>query len=289
MPPRQPPALMEDLIAEILLRLPPADPACLIRASLVCVAWRRLISDRRFLRHYRVFHRTPPLLGFLCNHYRGRRLVSRFVPTARAPPISQPPLAAGSPSCFTLDCRHGRVLLHATGTSNLTVWDPTTGDQRRVSLPGNPYDDFTAAVLCASRGCSHIDCSGGPFLVVFVGTDYGSDDEGYDEHGHGVARASVYSSETGVWSASTSIDGINSIIDFMPSLLAGGALYFILGFGEDFLSVVGWEWPLLMATACTCGCGELTLTALGSGCEARSSGLMRRSPLPSVIPPPSSM
>ncbi|WVZ61678.1 LOW QUALITY PROTEIN: hypothetical protein U9M48_011515 [Paspalum notatum var. saurae] len=234
MPP-PPPALMDDAVGEILLRLPPGDPACLIRASLVCRAWHRLLSDRGFLRRYHAFHRTPPVLGFHYNHYRDRRLVSRFVPTARAPPIPQPQAAAGRPTCYALDCRHGRVLLHTTGTSNLTVWEPTTGDQRLVSLPGNPYDDFIAAVLCAEDGCDHLDCSGGPFLVVFVGTDYGSDDEGDDEHGHGVAWASVYSSETGVWSASTSIDGIDSIIEFMPSLLAGGALYFILGFGEYFL------------------------------------------------------
>ncbi|WVZ61681.1 hypothetical protein U9M48_011515 [Paspalum notatum var. saurae] len=194
-----------------------------------------------FLRRYRAFHRTPPVLGFFYSHYRGQRLVSSFVPTARAPPIPQPPPAAGSPTptCCVLDCRHGRLLLHDTQTSDHTVWDPTTGDQQRFSFPGNPpFHDFTAAVLCTEDGCDHLGCSGGPFLVVFVGTDSGSDDEGYEEGENDIAWASVYSSETDFWSASTSIDGISFVIEFMPrwpSLLAGGALCFILGLGEDFL------------------------------------------------------
>ena len=39
------PELVDDLIAEILLRLKPGDPSCLVRASLVCKSWRRLVSD----------------------------------------------------------------------------------------------------------------------------------------------------------------------------------------------------------------------------------------------------
>ncbi|CAL5091792.1 unnamed protein product [Urochloa decumbens] len=59
-----PPALVDDLIGEILLRLPTDDPACLFRAALVCKPWRCLLSDDAFLRRYRAFHRTPPVLGF---------------------------------------------------------------------------------------------------------------------------------------------------------------------------------------------------------------------------------
>jgi hypothetical protein len=39
------PELFDDAIAEILIRLPPDDPACLVRASLVCKLWRRILSD----------------------------------------------------------------------------------------------------------------------------------------------------------------------------------------------------------------------------------------------------
>ncbi|CAN6212970.1 unnamed protein product [Urochloa humidicola] len=42
-----------------------ATTEILFRASLVCKPWCRILSDRAFLRRYREFHRSPPLLGFL--------------------------------------------------------------------------------------------------------------------------------------------------------------------------------------------------------------------------------
>lgn len=54
----------DDLLQEILLRLPP-QPSSLPRASLVSKRWRRLASDHRFTRRFRLrHHRNPPLLGF---------------------------------------------------------------------------------------------------------------------------------------------------------------------------------------------------------------------------------
>lgn len=44
-----PPELVDDLSADIFLRLPPDDPEHLVRASLVCKTWRRVISDPDFL------------------------------------------------------------------------------------------------------------------------------------------------------------------------------------------------------------------------------------------------
>uniref|UniRef100_A0A0A9FRM8 F-box associated domain-containing protein n=1 Tax=Arundo donax TaxID=35708 RepID=A0A0A9FRM8_ARUDO len=99
----------------------------------------------------------------------------------------------------------------------LVVWDPITGDQQHLPLPGYPHAYCTGAVLCAAAGCDHLDCRGGPFKVVFVGTD---DVEG-------VTWASEYSSEIGAWSASTTVDS-DSYVEMRPSLLAGDALYFTL-------------------------------------------------------------
>uniref|UniRef100_A0A0D3GLT6 F-box domain-containing protein n=1 Tax=Oryza barthii TaxID=65489 RepID=A0A0D3GLT6_9ORYZ len=73
--------LTDDLVAEILLRLRPSEPACLVRASAVCKPWRRLLTDQAFLRRYRDFHGAPPLLGFLHN-------VAGTTTTASSPPTT---------------------------------------------------------------------------------------------------------------------------------------------------------------------------------------------------------
>ncbi|KAM0834922.1 hypothetical protein ACQ4PT_063272 [Festuca glaucescens] len=54
----------DDLLREILIRLPP-QPSSLPRASAVCKRWRRLVSDPSFFRRFRLHHcRNLPLLGF---------------------------------------------------------------------------------------------------------------------------------------------------------------------------------------------------------------------------------
>lgn len=160
------PPLVDDVVAEILRRLPPYDPACLVRASLVCMSWRRILSDPAFLGYRASFHgAAPPVLGF----FHGRS----FFPTATAPPLSPPDL-------WILDCRHGRVLGRTCDApASLVVWDPVTGVERqRLPLPEYRSNvHFTAAVLCASAAaaapdaCDHLDCRGAPFLVLFVATD----------------------------------------------------------------------------------------------------------------------
>ncbi|XP_073357776.1 uncharacterized protein [Aegilops tauschii subsp. strangulata] len=58
-----PPLDDDDLLSEILLRLPPL-PSSLPRASAVCKRWRSLASDPAFSRRFRLHHRrNPPLLG----------------------------------------------------------------------------------------------------------------------------------------------------------------------------------------------------------------------------------
>ena len=73
--PAPPAALMDELVEEILLRIPPDVPARRLRAALVCKRWRRMVSDPRFRRRFREFHRTPPMLGFLRNHGRASTFV----------------------------------------------------------------------------------------------------------------------------------------------------------------------------------------------------------------------
>ncbi|TVU40868.1 hypothetical protein EJB05_14349, partial [Eragrostis curvula] len=172
-------------------RLPPDQPEHLVRASLVCKPWLRVISDPGFLRRYRAFHRTPPLLGYI-----QRRRVVEGDPEPRLIPTTAVPLGPNPYFRRALDCHHGRVLLHANDDGwYLIVWDPVTGDQHRVPEAGIIWLIYSAVVFCAVSGCDHLDCHGGPFRVVFVATD------DRDE----LVKASVYSSETGAWSTPVSL------------------------------------------------------------------------------------
>jgi len=79
-------SLPEELVQEILVRLPADEPVHLVRASLVCKAWRRVLSDRDcFVRRSRGFHGEPPLLGYIQNRYSDASSM-QFVPATTCIP-----------------------------------------------------------------------------------------------------------------------------------------------------------------------------------------------------------
>ncbi|TVU40805.1 hypothetical protein EJB05_14283, partial [Eragrostis curvula] len=178
-----PPDLVDDAIAKILLRLPPDDPTCLARAA-QALASRPLRS------------RLPSPVPRVPPNSRPARLlpqllpqqIPRFVPTTAANPF--PHQKHDGIAWWVMDCRHGRVLvqqynIYRTAFSYF-VWDPITGDQEVLNIPKMSYVDYTFAMLCAVAGCDHGGCHGGPFLVIFLCSDYRN------------VHVCVYSSETRV-------------------------------------------------------------------------------------------
>jgi hypothetical protein len=162
------PALVDDLVEEILLRFPPDDPAALVHAALVSKGWRRVVSGLGFRCRFREAHSTAPMLGFL----RQRRALFRFQPTT-----SFRPRFAGERSgtiCRAVDAHHGRVLINRYSSPDLAffIWDPITGDLRTLLRPWllPSCCSWTAAFVCVAAGCNHLDCAGSPFRIVFVGT-----------------------------------------------------------------------------------------------------------------------
>nr|TKW30325.1 LOW QUALITY PROTEIN: hypothetical protein SEVIR_2G028600v2 [Setaria viridis] len=214
--------LVDDAIAEILLRLPPADPAYLIRASLVWPKpWRRVLSDPAFPRRYRAFHRTPPLLGFLRSFHASKAGGSDlFVPIAtptRIPiPFLQPPFR-----CQPLDCHHGRVLLDTVwGTEgNLTVWDPITGDHTELPEPdGWLYSTPAPARFSARRpAATSVTATAAPSSCTDT-----------------VARAWIYSSKMATWSPPAAF-GEHSFMERKRGAIIGDGFYFLLNMGTAIL------------------------------------------------------
>lgn len=251
---------VSELVEEILILILPDEPTVLIRASLVCKAWCCLLSGHSFRSRYRILHKTPPILGYLQNWASNDE---RFVPTT-----SFRPRNPKQQDVFTLDCRHGRVLLGCEdedGELYMVVWDPVSGSRMELHAPSGTFpSDYSAEVLCAADGCNHTACNLGPFFVAFIGREEDEDDEIEDEEdeddeiedeegeddaieiinyhqGKSVLWASVYSSETQEWTSPASIR-IGSVESFgaslvgKPSVLVGQALHVLFtswehGFG----------------------------------------------------------
>ncbi|KAG0541488.1 hypothetical protein BDA96_02G020800 [Sorghum bicolor] len=232
--PRLPPYLTPELVEEILLRVSPEDPAILVRASLACKPWRRLLCDPAFRRRYLAFHRrTPPLLGFL--HYRWRVargegadgvVVPGFVATTTPSPFPKQAFDGCAASWSVVDCRHGRVLFEASRDDVclvLVVWEPATGKRKWLPKLPTRCSRYTVAVLCAlhGHGCDHLECCGGAFFAVLVQSGV---------IGRSV-RVHLYSSEAGSWS--TSPDLLSGfVVDSNWSTIIGNDIYFVSTFGS---------------------------------------------------------
>ncbi|XBH76939.1 hypothetical protein VPH35_103498 [Triticum aestivum] len=140
-------ALPDVNLEDIFLRLP--TPAALARASLACAAFRRIITERSFLRRFRKLH-PPPLLGIIDDE-------GVFAPT-EAPHPSAPlsralvqgagftysfvpkPLGDNHTIWSPCDVRDGRVLLEHRRSGadtffiDLAVCDPLSRRSKLVTF-----------------------------------------------------------------------------------------------------------------------------------------------------------
>ncbi|KAK3124325.1 hypothetical protein QOZ80_7BG0585030 [Eleusine coracana subsp. coracana] len=210
-------ALMEELVEEFLLRVPPDDPATLLSAALVCKPWCRLVCSSEFRRRFSEFHRRrspPPVIGFFCTVY--KPCVGDETHFVAATPSSFRRLPhAVMPNWRAVDALHGRVLFYDSDMVeqpgfleqhninmhrphslelHLIVWNPITREVSR--LPVAPLytvvDRWNAALVCATPGCDHkFDCAIGVVVVATVED--------------GITNACVYSSEQHAWGTPTSI------------------------------------------------------------------------------------
>ncbi|KAL6841051.1 hypothetical protein ACP4OV_029020 [Aristida adscensionis] len=216
------PLEVDDILGQILLRLPPR-PSSLPRAAAVCRRWRRLVSSPHFRRGFLARHRKPPLLGLLTHD---SRLGTGFTP-ALDPPDRIPAgrFARPGDGSVLIGCRHGRALfLHGDG--DFVAWEPFTGDQRVVAVPPELRggDRCGGAIICAAGDQDHIHgaCQRSPFQVVVVGR--------VKER----MLACVYSSETNAWGNPVSIlwpSEFMFVHTDSGSTLVGNSVYWLI-FGE---------------------------------------------------------
>ncbi|KAF7032560.1 hypothetical protein CFC21_043719 [Triticum aestivum] len=209
----------EDLLREILLRLPPR-PSSLPRASLVCKRWRSLVADPQFQRRFRDHHGKPPLLGFFIDNCGSCPFFSMLDRPDRIPRARfTMPLHEGS---RIVDCRHGLVLfVSRRSPCRLFVWDPVAREQRRlVSPPELDCDQlfiFNGAVL---RPALSQGCRSSYFKVALLALDRWST--------HTRVFACLYSSDTGAWSNINSLQLQLFVSTVEPSTLIGNSFCWLL-------------------------------------------------------------
>ncbi|GJN10439.1 hypothetical protein PR202_ga28533 [Eleusine coracana subsp. coracana] len=229
MPPPSAAVLMEELVEEYLLRIPPDDPATLFRAALVCKPWCRIVSGPRFRHRFRERHRIPPMLGFCYVIYDDPKDedIARFAPTTSFK--FKPPRRIRR-FWRALHSRHGRVLLHAVnwGDGPFVVWDPITDEKRELPILPRLRDLYiwSATVFCAaSSKCNHLDCQRGAFNVVAALTSCQE------------MRVYVYSSEVGAWSQVSAPKPGDYFLKepAAPGALVGNAVYFSCFYNKKIL------------------------------------------------------
>uniref|UniRef100_A0ACD5ZAR8 Uncharacterized protein n=1 Tax=Avena sativa TaxID=4498 RepID=A0ACD5ZAR8_AVESA len=149
MPPPAP-HLVDEILEEIFFRLP--TPAALARASTASPHFRRIITERSFLRRYRKRH-PPPLLGFVDEFgFHPAQASHSPAPIARALAdaadftYSFVPKPSNGTHWRPRDVCDGRVLLDDGSRfdmfKNLAVCDPLS--QRYTLLPPIPMDQEKA-------------------------------------------------------------------------------------------------------------------------------------------------
>lgn len=227
-----PPAALEDddLLAEILLRLPP-QPSSLPRASLVCRRWRLLVRDLVFLRRFRAHHHsrgTAPVLGFFTEGDSGISFHPTLDPPDRVPPERfRLQITGRAENCRIVCCRDGLALLVNVHPGQVLVWDPVTGDQRRLLLPlvFRNADKFYSGMVLRSAAAAAAAVGDGDcfqFQVVLVRCIKGR---------HARAVACVYSSDTGAWGDLIQLPTplLRTLSVATSGALVGRSLYWSLG------------------------------------------------------------
>ncbi|RLM87681.1 uncharacterized protein C2845_PM04G26230 [Panicum miliaceum] len=218
--------LNDDLLAEILLRLPAlADVG---RAATACAAFRRVVADRAFLRRLRSVHASP-LLGLL--------VFSSIHPAE--PPHSNAPFARALQRAANLsfsfvpsagrwipvDARDGRVLLEREAMSgDFAVCDPLS---RRYlflpQIPGRPAAQRRGRLEPFLVPASEEDAETSFRVVCVV------------ECKPGRLVAFVFSSATGQWESLTVDASVQPSCKFSWSSYACGCFYWNVTGTNKFL------------------------------------------------------
>jgi hypothetical protein len=149
----------------------------------------------------------------------------RFVTTTGVSPLPEPDFDCEE--WRAMNCHHGHVLIDIEDEDfgGLVVWNPITSVQHKIYLLNSLHGTLCApTVLCAVGSCNHLNCQGGPFIVVGVVV------------GDRAIKVFVYSSETHAWTQPASVDsgGVN-YMGALKGTLFGDQIFFTLGWGDAIL------------------------------------------------------
>ena len=128
--------LPEDLLAEILVRIPPY-PSRVLTISGAHKNWRKLMGSNGFRKLTLSHNGGMPLLGFFTNSFEDRRFITeQNLERAILHKLAIRPNLSRPVKIYLLGCRHGWVLLHyARYQQELYVWNPVREIHKRIGTP----------------------------------------------------------------------------------------------------------------------------------------------------------
>ena len=160
--------LPDDLVAEILVRLPPC-PRHVLAISEACTKWRQLIGSNHFRTITLSHHGGFPLLGLFTNSTEDKRFVREHYLDPNIFQMVTIPTESQSGRVYVLACRNGMVLLNSPDSrSPLVTWDPIRNIKMNINKPPcwwmGTYDNAT--ILCSRNH----DCHSSNFWIVWIST-----------------------------------------------------------------------------------------------------------------------
>ncbi|XBH59651.1 hypothetical protein VPH35_114354 [Triticum aestivum] len=177
-----------------------------------------MLSDPKFLTHFRRHHKKPPIIGFFVEEW-GMPTIFKPVDPPHHIPVerfSMPKASKPYASWDLLGCRHGlAVLVNMWQHRQIIVWDPLSGQQHRVNFPpgldNNEVAFWHASVMCADDQDGHVhgDCFSSPFKLVLIWVVR-----------HKQASACLHESASGVWGEIV-MEITNQIYFISPGVFAG--------------------------------------------------------------------
>jgi len=156
--------LPEILIQEVLLRLPPAEPASFLLAAVVCKRWRHLIFARSFILRLHEFHRIDSPFAWA----RGEEMEEGEQEAAAA--VTTPPTLRRSQRLAQMSAATTPAPVHRSARKAVEMTPPTLRRSQRLLARKDAAPATLPSLKEAAESMILVagPCRSGPIFIPFI-------------------------------------------------------------------------------------------------------------------------